>query len=85
MSHLSTLYQLAKTERRPFQGNGNDLQLALSQLNGSEGIYGYKTSNLDSQKKKLIFFCWLSFYFTLFEFLYQHQKYYISAALFLPK
>ena len=51
MSHLSTLYQLPKTERRPFQGNGNDLQLALSQLNGSEGIYGYKTSNLDSQKK----------------------------------
>ena len=51
MSHLSTLYQLGKTERRPFQGNGNDLQLALSQLNGSEGIYGYKTSNWDSQKK----------------------------------
>ena len=30
-------------------------------------------------KTKFIFFCWLSFYFKLSEFLYHHQKYCISA------
>ena len=39
----------------PFQGNCNDSWLALSQLNGSKGIYGYKASNLDSQNKICIF------------------------------
>ena len=55
LSHLSTLYQLAKTEWRPFQDSRDDSQLALSQLNSSEGIYGYQASNLDNKNKIYIF------------------------------
>ena len=75
--HLYSLYQLAQTERRPFQRNHNDLGLALNQRNGSEGTYGHNVSNVSSKNKICIFFCWFSFYFTLSEFLYQYISSYI--------
>ena len=79
MSHLSSLYHLAKTKRRPFPRNDNNSQLALSHLNGSEGISGYKVSNMSSKNKKKNsrFFCWFSFYFTLSEFPCQYIISYI--------
>ena len=50
MSHYFGLYQLVKTERRIFQCNRNELELALSKRNGSESIYGYKLTNVNIKK-----------------------------------
>ena len=55
MFHLFNLYQLAKTERRPFYSNRNELQIALSQWNPSEGMHGYIVNSVNSKSKISVF------------------------------
>ena len=50
MYHFFGLYQLVKTERRIFQCNRNELELALSKRKGCESIYGYKLTNVNIKK-----------------------------------
>ena len=55
MSHPPNLYQLTKTEWRPFLSNRNESWLALSQRDRSTVIYGYKVSNVNSKSKISVF------------------------------
>ena len=55
MFHLFSLYQLAKTERRPFKSNRNESYLALIQWDHSKDIYGHKVSNVSSKNKISVF------------------------------
>ena len=55
MSCLSSLYQLAKIEQRPFQSNRIGPCRALNQQNGSESIYGYKVNNVKSKNTISVF------------------------------
>ena len=55
MFHLSSLYQLTKTEQRTFQINHNELTSVLRQQNRSEGIYGYNVGNVNSKSKNFFF------------------------------
>ena len=66
---LFQFVSVGKTERRPFYSNHNELQLALSQRNRSEGIYGYNVSTLNSKNKISVF---------LLAFFLRHLNSYIS-------